>query len=166
MYIKEKMIHIIRKIIHNVEKGKGMKIEFISNAFEHLKTAYYEDFFFQDVEVRDLENDRVLLASDFQGKFLQLIWDVLIEFESQNTVKKVKQYGKKNFYLFERVDNHICIELNGERFVDEDYAIFHEAYYEATKHYLQFIRRENPRVALQESFQQLAASCSYFERRF
>jgi len=55
MYIKEKMIHIIRKIIHSVEKVKGMKIEFISNAFEHLKTAYYEDFFFQDVEVRDFD---------------------------------------------------------------------------------------------------------------
>ena len=54
-------------------KGEDMKIEFISNAFEHLKTAYYEDFFFQDVEVRDLENDRVLLTPDFQGKVLQLI---------------------------------------------------------------------------------------------
>lgn len=142
-----------------------MNIEFFSSEFEHLKTAYYDDFFFQHVSIIDKENEESLLSSDFQGKFLQSVWDVLIDFEKEESTKKVKQYGKMNYYTFSLMNNDLMITLNGSDTMKVSYLTFYQAFYEATKNYLTYIRRENPRVALDEHYQQLSASCYYYERR-
>lgn len=142
-----------------------MEIDFISHEFEHLKTAYFDDFFFQNVEIINTKDDEKLLVSEFQGKFLQLIWDALIEFESQpiNT-KKIKQFGKLNNYIFEKNNENLIISLEKQEVNKYSYKEFYIAFYEATKRYLNFIKKENPRIVLDEHFQQLSASCYYFER--
>lgn len=142
-----------------------MDIAFISPEFEHLKTPYYEDFFFQHVEVIDEATEKVFMSSDFQGKFLLSVWEVLIDFENGKTIEKVKQFGKMNFYTFCYVAGDIQIEQNGKVTISLAYEEFYQAYYEATKSFLNFIKRENPRIVLEDHFQQLSANCSYYERK-
>lgn len=142
-----------------------MEIDFISHEFEHLKTAYFDDFFFQNVEIINTKDDEKLLVSEFQGKFLQLIWDALIEFESQSTIKKrIKQFGKLNNYIFEKNDEVLSVYLEQQQAKHYSYKEFYRAFYNATKRYLNFIKKENPRIVLDVHFQQLSASCYYFER--
>lgn len=137
----------------------------MSTEFEHLKTAYYDDFFFQHVEVINQENNCSILASDFQGKFLQLIWDALIEFsmEEKNMTSVIKKFGKNSPYTLSKTKNILTISESNQQNISIDLHVFFEAYYEATKRYLNFIKKENPRVVYQENFQQLSASCYYYE---
>lgn len=142
-----------------------MEIDFISHEFEHLKTAYFDDFFFQNIEIINTKDEEKLLVSEFQGKFLQLIWDTLIEFESQSTGKnKIKQFGKINNYIFEKKNEKLSIYLDQQEVKNYVFKDFYIAFYNATKRYLSFIKKENPRIVLEEYYQQLSASCYYFER--
>ncbi|MBQ0139815.1 MAG: hypothetical protein KBT36_10990 [Kurthia sp.] len=143
-----------------------MDIEFISPEFEHLKSPYYDDFSFQHVDIINIHNGEIILASDFQGKFLQVVWDALIEFEYDYSKRKIKQYGKRNFYTLELKDKNLHIEKEEEVIVVIPYDEFYFAYYQATKNYLIYVKRENARIVLEDCFQQLAASCSYYERKF
>lgn len=143
-----------------------MDITFISPEFEHLKTPYYEDFFFQHIEVIDLKTENILMSSDFQGEFLQLVWNVLIDFENGKKVGEIKQFGKMNFYTLRYVEDKCHIEHRGEKTIIVPYMKFYQAYYEATKSFLNFIRRENPRIVLNDYFQKLSACCTYYERKF
>lgn len=144
-----------------------MDVEFISPEFEQLKSPYYDDFFFQHVDIVNTSNEKVILSSDFQGKFLQLLWDALIEFEYGNSARKLKQYGKMNFYLLQREDKNLqIVQNNNKETIILPYTEFYASYYRATKNYLHAIKRENARIVLETHFQQLAASCSYYERKF
>lgn len=141
-------------------------IEFMSPEFEHLKSAYYDDFFFQHIEVINRENSSTIFASDFQGKFLQSVWDALIEFANDEPLQtiEVKKFGKVNPYTLSKSNNQLKIVSDGNEAITVELSEFYEAYYEATKYYLHFIRKENPRVVLQENYQQLSASCYYYEQ--
>lgn len=142
-----------------------MTVEFISPEFEHLRSPYYDDFFFQNIHIINIETEEVILHSEFQGRFLQNIWDMLIEFERIEVGnKKLKQFGKMKYYKFDKIDTELVIQLAEEEPMTFHYESFYEAFYTATKRYLALIKRENPRVALDELYQQISASCYYFER--
>lgn len=142
-----------------------MKLEFKSKAIEQLMSAYYDDFFFQDVEVIEEETKQILLKSDFQGKFLQSIWDVLIEFDTNETDfdVTVKRFGHEAPYTLSKKGANMHILAEGSEVYSYEIADFFKAFYDATKYYLHYIRRENPRVVFKESYQQLSASIYYYE---
>lgn len=140
-------------------------MEFISPEFEQLRSPYYDDYFFQNIQIINEETEELLLYSEFQGKFLQNVWDVLIKFESiENTTVKLKQFGKMKYYKIMKNADSLTIQLADELAKNYSYQSFYSDFYHATKNYLNLIRRENPRIGLDELYQQLAASCYYYER--
>jgi len=141
-----------------------MKLEFKSNDFEQLKSPYYNDFFFQQIEIVNSETEEVYFSSEFQGKFIFLIWEALIELSEQPSQINIKQFGKTNMYELHKVEDELQIAFNKVETFVLPYKEFYEAFYNATKYYLNFIKRENPRISLEDAYQQLSASCYYYER--
>lgn len=141
-----------------------MKLEFQSNDFEQLKSPYYNDFFFQKIEIVNIDTEEVYFSSEFQGKFILLIWEALIELNDQPSTIKIKQFGKTNAYQLHRNGDELHIAFNDVETFVVSYQAFYQAFYNATKYYLNFIKRENPRISLEDAYQQLSASCYYFER--
>lgn len=111
------------------------------------------------------ETEDILLYSEFQGKFLQNLWDVLMAFETvEQSQKKLKQFGKMNYYKITKNADQLTIQLGNEKMKTYSYEAFYADFYNATKRYLNIMKRENPRIALDDLFQQLITSCYYYER--
>lgn len=141
-----------------------MKLEFQSNDFEQLKSPYYNDFFFQKMKIVNIETEEVYFTSEFQGKFILLIWEAIIELKDRPSTINVKQFGKTNTYQLTRDDLELRISFNDDAIFTVSFEAFYQAFYNATKYYLNYIKRENPRISLEDAFQQLSASCYYYER--
>jgi len=139
----------------------NMVMKWHSIGEEMLKLGNYEDYFFQNVTLKD-EEQSIVYAS-IQGRFLIDFADALVELYEQDGVKEINTYHANTVKLTRTAQQLIVESETCGRFVYAFYDGF-EQIFTALKRYLTKIKRDNARVALNDEYPQLASRVYWYDR--
>ncbi|MGG0655429.1 hypothetical protein [Rummeliibacillus pycnus] len=150
-----------------------MELKFCIENEEILITPYYNDFFFENIKIfvktAKYEKNK-LFQSALHGKFLLNLGEAIIEILKTGQEQKVKSIGEPHIYeiSLQSDTGEIMIKELIKQKVIQKYTYPKEEFLKAlaneSKHYLQTIKKVNPRIALEDQYQLLASCYVYFDR--
>jgi len=163
-----------RESVHIIENMEARRVElkFFIEDEDILRSGYYHDYFFEEIKIfaKTVKYEKILLfQSALHGKFLLTLGDAMVEILKTGKVQQVKSIGEP--YIYEISVQSDTEEIIIKTFLKDEmmqkYTYPKEDFIKAlvneSKHYLNTIKKINPRIVLEDQYQLLSSCYVYFD---
>ncbi|HWI50471.1 MAG TPA: hypothetical protein VNU45_19850 [Rummeliibacillus sp.] len=147
-----------------------MELKFCVENGDILRSPYYNDFFFEKIKIcvkTEKYEKTKLFHSALHGRFLLNLGEAIIELLKTGKEQTVKSIGEPHLYKISLQSDEIIIKSIEKQEVIQKFNCSREDFLNAlaieSKHYLQSIKKVNPRIVLEDQYQLLASCYVFFD---